>query len=243
MTSGPVQISEAPVSRLVQSTGNLYWSCNGAIEDDAASYIFRASKSNQPGQEIPIYTEAETGSGGGEFGALTWAKVGRLLRVLRRQLPVRRADQAHSARRRRGRCAGRRSRCDRQRRPGHRRRAPVLGGRRGHQEHAAGRRGDNDARGGNWLQPAGGLRRQRLLHRRRDGPRSACQWRDREHRRDRQRSHHGAVGHPSPGGGRADQPAADAGTGGGRAAGLPGRRDLLGAGRRVGAQHRQRKDR
>ncbi len=76
MASGPVQISEAPVSRLVQSTGNLYWSCNGAIDDDAASYIFRASKSNQPGQETQIYAETETGSGAGEFGALTWAKVG-----------------------------------------------------------------------------------------------------------------------------------------------------------------------
>ena len=40
--------SQAPVSRLIQSTGNLYWGCNGAILDDAASYIFRASKSNQP---------------------------------------------------------------------------------------------------------------------------------------------------------------------------------------------------
>lgn len=86
MTSGPVQISGTVAQRLVQSTGNLYWSCNPPVIltpeapqpqvtqprlDVTGPTIFRASKSNQPGEERSIYTEQTTG----EFCALTYAEV------------------------------------------------------------------------------------------------------------------------------------------------------------------------
>jgi hypothetical protein len=77
--SGPTQLSDTTPVRLIQSTGNLYWSSNPpAIQIQRASKlqvsaptIFRASKSSQPGEEVQLYTE----NGIGEFGALTFARV------------------------------------------------------------------------------------------------------------------------------------------------------------------------
>ena len=66
MSSGPTQLSDTTATRLIQSTGNLYWSSN----DDVGSAIFRASKSSQPGDEVALY--AETGA---KFEELTFAKV------------------------------------------------------------------------------------------------------------------------------------------------------------------------
>ena len=82
--SGPIQLSDTTPTRLIQSTGNLYWSSDPwVIEIQHASKlnvpapaIFRASKSSQPGEEVALYTEP--GAGGewtsSEFGALTFAK-------------------------------------------------------------------------------------------------------------------------------------------------------------------------
>ena len=85
--SGPIQLpprTRHPY-RLIQSTGNLYWSSNPwVIEIQHASKlnvpapaIFRASKSSQPGEEVALYTESGTGGEwtSSEFGALTFAKV------------------------------------------------------------------------------------------------------------------------------------------------------------------------
>jgi hypothetical protein len=76
--SGPTRLSDTIPTRLIQSTGNLYWSSNpliifsGPEKRDNVPTIFRASKSSQPGEEVALYTEP----GAGEFGALTFAKVG-----------------------------------------------------------------------------------------------------------------------------------------------------------------------
>ena len=83
--SGPIQLSDTTPARLIQSTGNLYWSSNPwVIESQHASKlnvpaptIFWASKSSQPGEEVALYTEPGTGGEwtSSEFGALTFAKV------------------------------------------------------------------------------------------------------------------------------------------------------------------------
>ena len=78
--SGPIQLSDTTPTRLIESRGNLYWSSNPwVIEvqhtsklDVSAPTIYRASKSSQPGEEVALYAEEGTG---GEFGALTFAKV------------------------------------------------------------------------------------------------------------------------------------------------------------------------
>ena len=66
MSSGPTQLSDyAPPTRLIQSTGNLYWT--------SVYGIFRASKSSQPGDEEWLYRDKDAGSTG--FTGLTFAKV------------------------------------------------------------------------------------------------------------------------------------------------------------------------
>ncbi len=75
--SGWTQLSDTTPVRLIQSTGNLYWSSNPPVLFSApevqvsAPTIYRASKSSQPGEEVALYTEQGTG----EFGALTFARV------------------------------------------------------------------------------------------------------------------------------------------------------------------------
>jgi hypothetical protein len=71
--SGPTQLSNSTPTRLIQSTGNLYWSWNavGEVGPSERAIIFRASKSSRPGEEVSLY--AETGV---DFEALTFAEVG-----------------------------------------------------------------------------------------------------------------------------------------------------------------------
>jgi hypothetical protein len=75
--SGPTQLSFTRPTRLIQSTGNLYWSSNPPLLERQVSLptIFRASKSSQPGEEIALYTETPPDNGSLEFGALTFAKL------------------------------------------------------------------------------------------------------------------------------------------------------------------------
>ena len=76
--SGPTQLSDTTPTRLIESTGNLYWSSNPDVIFSApqvlvsAPSVYRASKSSQPGEEVALYVEKDTA---GEFGALTFAKV------------------------------------------------------------------------------------------------------------------------------------------------------------------------
>lgn len=68
------QLSDSEAQRLVQSTGNLYWTSTSGEVEGTALAIFRASKSSMPGQEIQIYSEP--GAGDNQLAALTFAKVG-----------------------------------------------------------------------------------------------------------------------------------------------------------------------
>ena len=75
--SGPTRLSGTATARLIQSTGNLYWSSNPPGDvgvPGQVSAIFRASKSSHPGEEIQLYAESNP-SFQIEFGALTFAKV------------------------------------------------------------------------------------------------------------------------------------------------------------------------
>jgi hypothetical protein len=72
--SGPIQLSNTPPTRLIQSTGNLYWTSlsGGKVAGpETESFIFRALKLSRPGEEVQLY--AETGVA---FWALTFAQVG-----------------------------------------------------------------------------------------------------------------------------------------------------------------------
>jgi hypothetical protein len=61
-----------PVDRMVQSTGNLYWTSHTLNEFGASSAsVYRASKGSTPGAERALYTE--WGSGYFSFGDLTYA--------------------------------------------------------------------------------------------------------------------------------------------------------------------------
>jgi hypothetical protein len=60
-------------TRLLQSTGNLYWTSNTEFEfDPNFSSVYRMSKTGTPGSQRLIYQEAGTKS----FGALAYAKIG-----------------------------------------------------------------------------------------------------------------------------------------------------------------------
>lgn len=73
--SGPTLLAWGSVYRLKQSTGNLYWtrySLNEFGPDSA--YVYRASKSNTPGNERPLYSETRSDYFG--IGDITYAYVG-----------------------------------------------------------------------------------------------------------------------------------------------------------------------
>lgn len=70
--SGPSTMAHTPVDRMVQSTGNLYWTSHVLNEFGASSAsVYRASKGSTPGAERALYTE--WGSGYFFFGDLTYA--------------------------------------------------------------------------------------------------------------------------------------------------------------------------
>jgi hypothetical protein len=74
--SGPSAAVVAPgaPTRLVQSTGNLYWTTNHTFPGGRTrSVVYRTSKSGWPGRERAIYT---LNAFGHDLGAVTYAKVG-----------------------------------------------------------------------------------------------------------------------------------------------------------------------
>jgi hypothetical protein len=73
--SGPTTIAYTQVDRMVQSTGNLYWTSHYRDEfHPPTATVYRASKWTTPGQERALYTE--TGTGSFYFGDLTYAYAG-----------------------------------------------------------------------------------------------------------------------------------------------------------------------
>jgi len=67
-------LSNTQPARLIQSTGNLYWTANQTLNGTSQADVFRASKDNQPGQEQILYQEST--SAPVDFEAITYADVG-----------------------------------------------------------------------------------------------------------------------------------------------------------------------
>ncbi|MGO9793946.1 MAG: CHAP domain-containing protein [Solirubrobacteraceae bacterium] len=64
-------LSDTQPARLIQSTGNLYWTANHGISQ---ADVYRASKDNEPGQERILY-QAPATSTPVDFEAITYANV------------------------------------------------------------------------------------------------------------------------------------------------------------------------
>lgn len=72
----PTLLSYTSPTRLVQSTGNLYWTTNSYNRSSATytSTVYRASKTNTPGDEITLFSKSSATPF--SFGDLTYAQVG-----------------------------------------------------------------------------------------------------------------------------------------------------------------------
>jgi surface antigen len=66
-------LSYAQPDRLIQSTGNLYWTADQTVDGMSQADVYRASKSNEPGQELILYRESA--STPVDFEAITYANV------------------------------------------------------------------------------------------------------------------------------------------------------------------------
>jgi hypothetical protein len=73
--SNPSIIARSTPTRLIQSTGNLYWTTHNLNEfGPSTASVYRASKSSTPGNERLLYREIR--SGAFHFGDITYANVG-----------------------------------------------------------------------------------------------------------------------------------------------------------------------
>jgi hypothetical protein len=69
------ELAASSPAGLIQSTGNLYWTANSrGAGSDYIGTVYRASKSNLPGQETILYQESS--SAPLNFGEIKWAEVG-----------------------------------------------------------------------------------------------------------------------------------------------------------------------
>ncbi len=72
----PTTLSYSHPHRLVQSTGNLYWTADQTLDGISQAEVFRASKDNEPGQERALYREfLSATSTAVDFEAITYANV------------------------------------------------------------------------------------------------------------------------------------------------------------------------
>ena len=72
----PTLLSYNSPARLIQSTGNLYWTSNTYNPFRATpyeSFVWRAAKTNTPGQEIQLFSQSSTTPS--SFGDVTYAQV------------------------------------------------------------------------------------------------------------------------------------------------------------------------
>ncbi len=67
-------LSYSHPDRLLQSTGNLYWTADQTSDGTYQAAVYRASKSNVPGQETILYQESAATPV--DFEAITYAEVG-----------------------------------------------------------------------------------------------------------------------------------------------------------------------
>jgi surface antigen len=75
-TSLPTALSYAKPARLLQSTGNLYWTANQTQAGMSQANVFRASKDNEPGQELSLYQASQSATTPVDLEAITYANVG-----------------------------------------------------------------------------------------------------------------------------------------------------------------------
>ena len=78
-TRVPPTLSDTHPNRLIQSTGNLYWTADQTLNGISQADVFRASKDNQPGQEQILYQESLPATSTArpvDFEAITYANVG-----------------------------------------------------------------------------------------------------------------------------------------------------------------------
>jgi hypothetical protein len=74
--SSPQNIAYGQVNRLVESTGNLYWTSNVVGSGSDVSTVWRMSQLANAGQKSPLYTVSSSASDPISFGDLTYAEVG-----------------------------------------------------------------------------------------------------------------------------------------------------------------------
>jgi surface antigen len=73
----PATVSSTQPDRLIQSTGNLYWTADQTVNGTSQADVFRASKDNQPGQERILDQESRPATAGPvDFEAITYANTG-----------------------------------------------------------------------------------------------------------------------------------------------------------------------
>ena len=61
--------------RLIQSTGNLYWTADQTVQGLSHAVVYRAAKTNEPGQERILYQELSLPLSRVDFEAITYANV------------------------------------------------------------------------------------------------------------------------------------------------------------------------
>ncbi len=69
-------LSYSQPGRLTQSTGNLYWTADQTVQGRSQAVVYRASKTNEPGQEQILYQELSLPPSPVDFEAITYANVG-----------------------------------------------------------------------------------------------------------------------------------------------------------------------
>ncbi len=73
--SEPATLSYSRPDRLVQSTGNLYWTADQTVQGRSTADVYRASKTSEPGQEQILYSELSLPTSRVDFEAITYANV------------------------------------------------------------------------------------------------------------------------------------------------------------------------
>jgi surface antigen len=68
-------LSYSQPDRLIQSTGNLYWTADQTVQGKTTAVVYRASKANEPGQEHILYQESSLPASRVDFEAITYADV------------------------------------------------------------------------------------------------------------------------------------------------------------------------
>jgi surface antigen len=74
-SGGQATLSYSQPDRLIQSTGNLYWTADQTVQGRSTAVVYRASKTNEPGQEQILYQELSLPTSPVDFEAITYAYV------------------------------------------------------------------------------------------------------------------------------------------------------------------------